>query len=82
MTIQPPSSPTRRVGAFLEAHRWDGTPQSCLYAGNSQGGPLGEVKVSDPQDSLIEGDINDYRMQSAFATNYRFEQFDETSCLG
>ena len=78
VTLQPPNSSIRKVAAFLEPRRWDHTPKNCLYAGNSQGGRLREVQ--DPNDSLIEGDITDYQMPSAFATSFRFRQFNESSC--
>ena len=80
ITLRPPNAPMRQVPAFLSSLLWDRTVKDCLYAGNAQGGPIYEVPS--PNDPLIQGRYQDYLTASSYETNYRYEQFDETSCAG
>ena len=52
----------------MEPLTWNFERFPCLYVGNSQGGPIYEAADGEPNDSLIEGDIDDYRT-SQFAFN-------------
>ena len=55
---------------------WKFEKRVCYYVGNTQAGQLAEV--SDPNDSVIEGTYNDYKVDSLFATNYVYSHF--TKC--
>ena len=52
VTVSPPNRPARRFIAVRFSHNWDNSPGPCMYVGNSQGAPSGEV--TDPNDSVIE----------------------------
>ena len=69
----------RSLTGLLEDLLWEGGEGPCLYAGNSQGGPIYEVE--NPNDPVIEGVYKDYRVQGLFEeSQYVFAQFDETKC--
>ena len=58
---------------------WEFERRPCLYVGKSQAGPLGEKDV-DPNDSVIEGILRDYQVNSMFSSNFTSSHFDETLC--
>ena len=62
---------------------WDRTRKPCLYSGNRQGGPIGDIPVDEsPNGSVIEGDYMDYIVTSIFANDCKFcNQFDEDRCM-
>lgn len=74
----PDFSGTRRFTALLSDVNWEFQTTPCFYAGNQQGGPIAEVE--DPNDSVIEGDYADYRVNGPFETDYAFSRFDSSQC--
>ena len=79
INIKPRNKPVRSFVGFLEPVTFDFTRQQCLYAGNSQGGPINEVIEEGLNDSLLEGDYTEYQMDSSFDTEYVYGHF-ESSC--
>lgn len=80
ITVTPPNgSPTRRFVGELYERAWDNSRSPCLYAGTSQGGAAVEFNEAF-RDSVIEGHYSHYRVDSRFATNFRYERFDESRC--
>ena len=45
----------------------------CLYAGNRNAGPIGEVKGDD---SVIEGKAGDYVVAGLFSTDFTFSKYN------
>ena len=73
-------SPRSFLGEFYHL-KWDKSRESCLYAGNAQGGPSYEVE--DPNDSVLEGRYSEYIISNedrVFDTQYKYSQFDESRC--
>lgn len=70
--------------AVLQLRTWDRTPGPCLYAGNRQAGPTGDVPADqDPNGSVIEGVYKDYIITSDYGTDCQFcGQFDDSKCQG
>ena len=56
---------------------WEFESKKCLYVGNRQGGPIGEVE--DPNDSVIEGSYQDYVTGGAFMTKFTYAVFKESN---
>ena len=80
VTVSPPNKPARRFIAVRFSHNWDNSPGPCMYVGNSQGAPSGEV--TDPNDSVIEPNYRSYRVDSLHNTRFTFNQFREGVCPG
>ena len=78
----PGSSASRSFISVLQERSWDRTPGPCLYAGNRQAGPTGDVSVNQlPNDSVIEGEYTDYAVSSDYGSDCLFcGQFDDTRC--
>jgi hypothetical protein len=58
---------------------WEFEEGPCLYVGNRQSGPIGEV--ADPNDGVIENIYSDYMVDSAFSEeNYAFRLFSKDRC--
>ena len=59
---------------------WDHSEGPCLYVGNRQSGPIGEV--TDPNDPVIESLYTSYRVPGAFdeGEDYKFGMFDNSKC--
>ena len=74
----PMSAKTRHVPASLSKVTWGFDNTKCLYAGNAEGGPVAEV--DHPNDSLIEGELQDYGVTGMFSTAFRYQQFKKASC--
>ena len=71
----PDSESYRRIPAFLAPRTWDHTKAPCYYIGNAQGGP----SVShDPIESVIEGQVSDYKTSSLFSDDFTYSQFPGT----
>ena len=71
VTVAYPNATERTFIADYGKKDWlDGRP--CLYAGNHNGGPIGEVKDSG---SVIQGKYSNYEVADLFATNYTFSKF-------
>ena len=64
---------TRTFVASLQPRVWDRTAGYCLYAGNRQSGPTGDIPENEsPNDSVIEGEYSDYIVSADFATDCLF----------
>ena len=80
ITVTRTGSPQRVFTGQLDNRIWDRSLEPCLYAGNQQAGVIYEVE--EPNDPVIEGNYESYRVPSAFEeTDYRFGRFDESMCL-
>ena len=73
--LMPKNKPKRSFVGFLYDRTWNFEEFPCIYAGNSQGGPIYEVADGEPNDSLIEGTIEDYSI-----TNFVYDHFDDSRC--
>ena len=73
--LMPENKPNRRFIGFLEERTWNLEKSPCIYAGNSQGGPIYEVADGEPNDSVIEGAIEDYSTK-----NFTYDHFDKRRC--
>lgn len=63
----------------LHPFTWELKRNPCLYAGNSNGGSI--VEVETPNDPIIEGQQEDYIVQSKFSTVWKYSAF-KGRCLG
>ena len=50
----------------------------CLFTGNRQGGATNAF--SDPNDSVIQGSLDDYIVSNLFDSNFTFSTFDSVAC--
>ena len=73
VNVKPPSSPMRSFVGYIHDVTWEWKRKHCLYVGDRQGGPAGEV-LND--DSVIEGTYRDYIIDTAYGTDYKFDVFD------
>ena len=78
VTVNYPNSEPRSFVGLLSNVTWEFEKRPCIYAGNSQAGPISEV--DSPNDSVIEGEYTDYEVASMFATGFTYSHFDETHC--
>lgn len=78
ITVRPPSAPARSFVGELYWRSWDQRGVRCYYAGNGQGGPLGEFER--PSDSVIEGRYVDYQVDDILRTEFKYSMFDEQYC--
>ena len=80
VTVSTPDDDTslRRFFAWKAPRTWDKKSMSCLYSGNAQGGPLREV--TSLSDSVIQGTYNEYKVNSLFDPEYKYEMFN-SQCL-
>ena len=77
--LKPSNRPTQSFIGFLEQVTWDFADQQCIFAGNSQGGPIYEAADGEPNDSLLQGSYTDYKTDSAFDYTFPYGQFDESN---
>ncbi len=68
----------RLITGVLDDQTWEFEQEPCFYVGNSQAGPIYEVK--DPNDPVIEGSYDDYLVSGGYETGYAYSRFDETQC--
>lgn len=54
---------------------WDNSREECLYIGNGQAGPSGELFDSF-RDSVIEGRYTDYVVPSLFETDFAYDRIE------
>ena len=78
ITVDHPQSDPRSFVGLKYSVTWEFEKRVCYYVGNTQAGKLAEV--SDPNDSVIEGDYTDYKVDSLFATDFKFSHFDVSRC--
>ena len=81
ITIPPPprkgsNPPVRKVITEQHSKAWDSTKTSCLYGGNTQGGPSGDFGG----DSVIEGYYTDYKVADRFSTDFKYKMFNDGRC--
>ena len=57
---------------------WEFEQRVCYYVGNSQGGKLGETV--EPNDSVIQGNYAEYKVDSLFATAFKYSRFNTVRC--
>ena len=72
--VTPPSGKPRQFVGDLHPQSWDLSLMPCIYAGNSQGGTLGEFR--DDNDPVIEGHYSEYVVADLFATQFKYSQFN------
>ena len=78
ITVDHPQSDPRNFVGLKSDVTWEFEKRVCYYVGNTQAGKLAEV--ADPNDSVIEGDYNDYKIDALFGTDFKYSHFDETQC--
>lgn len=78
VTVTPPSGHSRRFIGERFARNWDNSAGPCIYVGNAQGGPSGELE--DPNDSVIEPSYTSYRLSGLHHTEFAFKQFRDEMC--
>jgi len=70
----------RSFTGWLYDLTWDHSEGPCLYVGNRQSGPIGEVL--NPNDPIIESLYSNYRVTGAFDEGeYQFGMFDDSKCV-
>ena len=79
VSVMHPSSVERKFVGNYYGVTWDFEKRSCLYSGNSQGGPIREV--DSPNDSVIEGYIGDYEVSGLFDTQFKYSAFNTSACI-
>lgn len=72
----------RSFVAVLQKRSWDRSRGPCLYAGNRQAGPTGDIPEDIlPNGSVIEGEYKDYIVSESFAADCVFcGRFDKSRC--
>lgn len=82
LSITSSSSVTRTFVGVLQERTWDKTRTPCIYAGNRQAGPIGDIPEDEvPNDSVIEGTYEDYIVSTPFGNDCSFcNLFDATRC--
>ena len=79
--VNPDDSSARSFIAEVYSRTWDKRQESCLYAGNSQGGSYSEIQdPSLPADSVIQGSFRDYRTTGLYATQWTYSKFEAEAC--
>ena len=69
----------RQFVAEFSPRSWDhNRPESCLYAGDQQGGRT--LEFSSPNDAVIENNYRLYKTGGLFSTRFLFSKFNETIC--
>ena len=79
ITVDHPDAPIRVFSGFLQPVTWEFQRSPCFYVGDQQGGPIYEVE--EPNDSVIEGNYEDYRVSGPFETEFTFNRFEEGRCI-
>lgn len=81
MKVDHPDTPARSFVADKFQRTWDKTLKPCLYAGNSQGGPISEVVNSVTSDSVIEGEYFEYEVTDGiFGSNFKYNRLQIRPC--
>ena len=80
VTVDPPHTESRTFVADLYHRVWDLTIRPCLYAGNSQGGPISEIENDD---SVIEGEYFNYEVSDGiFGVSFDYNRLESRPCSG
>ena len=78
VTVDPPEADARTFIADLYQRIWDLTLRPCLYAGNSQGGPIFEIENDH---SVIEGEYSNYEVSDGmFGASFDFNRLESRPC--
>ena len=77
ITVSHPHAVSRSFVGLKADVTWEFEERVCYYVGNTQAGQLAEV--TEPNDSVIEGNYREYKVDSLFATSYVHSRF-EASC--
>ena len=81
VTIGHPLAQPRSFIADLYGYTWDQTLEPCLYAGNSQGGPIFTVNDFLPNDSVIEGSYFEYEIKDGiFGSRFKYNRLQSRIC--
>ncbi len=83
VNVNPDDSSARSFVAEVYSRTWDKRRESCLYAGNSQGGSYSELQDPGlPADSIIQGNFKEYQTTGLYATQWTYSMFNEAeACL-
>ena len=73
VTMAHPTSPERSFTGNLYGYTWADVERSCIYVGDSQAGPISEVKSYNGP--VIEGKYLDYKTSGPFEMDHKFNQF-------
>lgn len=73
--LMPRNKPKRSFIGFLYERTWNFKEFPCIYAGNAQGGAIYEAADGEPNDSVIEGTIQDY-----LQNDNKFDKFNKSKC--
>ena len=81
-SIEPTTRRSRTFVAVLQKRSWDRSRGPCLYAGNRQAGPTGDIPEDIlPNDPVIEGEYKDYIVSGKYSADCVFcTEFDESRC--
>ena len=79
ITVNHPDSDPRNFVGLKYNLTWESERRVCYYSGNSQAGPISEVDP-DVNDPVIEGNYREYKVDSLFATNFKYAHFEESRC--
>lgn len=79
ITVNPTNSEQRQFVAERYEQTWDTTEGLCFYAGSYQGGPVQEIE--EPNDSVIQGSWQNYRVSGLFSSRFVYSQFNESMCM-
>ena len=79
ITVDHPEYDPRSFVGLKADVTWEFEERVCYYVGNTQAGKLAEVEDPDPNDSVIHGTYDNYKVDSLFATDYLYSHF-EGSC--
>ena len=75
------SETSRQFVAEFSPLSWDhNRPESCLFAGDQQGGRT--LEFSTHNDPVIENNYRLYRTGGLFDTQFHFARFDASRCNG
>ena len=65
----------------LRSFTYDGEEEHCLYVGDGQGGALIQPNYKgDNNNTLIEGEYWQYKVDTSFDSHFMYSQFDENRC--
>ena len=78
VTVTPQDSKPRSTLGDTFLRTWDNSKETCVYVGNSQGGPSGEF-FNQLSGSVIEGSYKDYMVEGIFDTEFKYSRI-EGSC--
>ena len=77
----PNTGSTRRFIAEFGGQVWDLSNKDCLYAGNIQGGRLGDIDDASVSDSVVEGRYSQYIVDGLFDHDFDYFRFNAEICV-